>query len=173
MTARPRPRDLALPFALAALVLAGCQESPAPDDAPPLATEGSVARLVAAKEAIAGAHLPALDLHTMNRAEIRKLVGPAARCTFRYTAAGRPVAALATTADGRSVGGIKLNGSLVRLDAEEGDGRAVLEAGPIRLTLVEGGPGEAGEDDPATATAIFQVRDQLEVGYLGYLDCGE
>ena len=169
---------------LSLVVIAGlvsaCEENPAPDDVVNHPRAPEIARIVSAEEALAGAHLPALDPATMVGAEIRQAIGSGPRCDYRYTTAGRPVLALpGSPKQAEAAGVIKLNGNLVILSSVpdgslEKLGGFALAAGAIRMAVTP----DVGDDRQTTegvrrraATAIFEVGEELRVGYRGYLDC--
>jgi hypothetical protein len=161
--------------ALATALLIGCAESGAPDDARPHSPEP--ATVAAAAEALAGAHVPALDPASLNDAEIRKVIGSRPHCLFRYTSSGRPVAVAASIPDGSlDVGVVKLNGRLVPLKADHGvpglRGSFVLVSDPVRVTVQPylPAPAEPGEA-PVDAQMVFEVGQALRVGYAGYAEC--
>lgn len=161
------------------LVLSGaCSQNEAPDDGTSAAP--AVVRLKTAPQALEGAHVPTLDPHTLNDAEIRKLIGNRPHCSFRYTSTGKPVAVVGLDPDGKpAVGAVKFNGSLVALSPDPGpvpDSAAgfVLVADPVRLhirpdtkAVVPAAPGERLVE----AEMAFEVGQQLKVGYAGYLEC--
>lgn len=170
----------ALPLVLAAGLLAGCSEAESPDDKVDPVRADAIARVVPAEQALAGLHLPTLDLHTMPDAEIRKVVGAGPRCEFRYTTAGRGVLGISTEANGAAAGVVKLGGDLVSLAPQEGGkiapetGDLTMRADPISITL---SPDAAAPSAPREgvvrreASMVFEVGNELRVGYRGYLDC--
>ena len=178
-----RPRWACVVAALIPLLLAGCGESDAPDDAAQRTAAHPPAEIVGAEQALNGAYVPTLDPATMNDAEIRKAIGAGPRCVFRYTSSGGAVLAARTGPAGSvSAGAIKLNGNLVSLKSPEDESQAgraggfVLVAGPIRLTVApEAGdaPRRSGAFRRRTAQMTFEIGEKLTVGYLGYLDCAE
>jgi hypothetical protein len=160
--------------------LSGCGESDAPDDKIDPARAPEIVRIVSAEEALAGAVVAKLDPETMNDAELREGVGIEPRCEFRYTRAGRPVLAAGMKPNEPPARGIvKLNGSMIVLDAASPDGAAEpsgafrLVAGPIRIAVTPHGEPEEGRDGVLhrDATLVFEVDRSLRVGYRGYLDC--
>lgn len=172
-----RRARLALAAALA--LLSSCDGNDAPDDVVRHPRAEEAARLATAEEALANAVTATLDPHTMNDAEIRTTIGTGPRCVFRYTSAGKPVLAVAPQSEGQPLSGVvKLNGHLVRLEASADQpasgtpGRLRLAAGPIRFSVV---PLEAADSGDRTrrreADMVFEVGEELRVGYGGYLGC--
>ncbi|MBJ6125470.1 DUF6692 family protein [Microvirga splendida] len=176
----PAVRRHLLP-ALALGLLAGCGDSAAPDDVVNPIRMHDVARILPAEQALAGAHIPTLDPHTMNDAEIEKAIGTGSHCDFRYTSSGRPVLAFGVQPGGAPTRGVvKLNGSLVALtpaSATEGakaSGSLLLLADPVRISVAPDAPGEGEDREGARhreASMIFEIGQNLQVGYRGYLDC--
>lgn len=153
-------------------VLAGCDESDAPDDDLTAIRPPEIARIVAADEALTGAHIPTVDPASMTDAEIEKALGTGPHCEFRYTSAGKPVLAWKALADGSAEGVVKLNGYLVILRSAAGSGEVVLTAGDIRMIIapdeeIERPASERHEE----ATSIFELGSSLRVGYGGYYRC--
>lgn len=160
-------------------VLTGCSESGAPDDAPSNAPE--IATVKTAAQALEGAHVPTLDPGTLNDAQIGKVIGTRPRCTFRYTSSGRPVLVAGLKPDGSpELGLIKLNGSLVPLQpggaaTEIAPGGFLLVAEPVRLSVQpqpEAATSALAGGQRVEAEMVFEVGQDLRVGYGGYLDCG-
>lgn len=162
---------------LSAVLLSGCGQNEAPDDAPAPAPE--IVRVEPAAQALAGAHIRMLDLATMNDAEILKVVGPRPHCTFRYTGSGKPVLVAGLDAGGSpEVGVVKLNGKLVPLQPDRvatglKPGGFVLAAQPVRLRVQPDRPVEpgAGPGERTEAELLFEVGQELKVGYSGYFEC--
>lgn len=158
--------------------LAGCGQNDAPDDAASRAPE--VARVKAAAQALEGAHVPMLDPATMNDAEIRKVIGTGRHCTFRYTSTGKPVVAFRVD-QGASpmMGVVKFNGSLVALNPEpavvpDKAARLVLVADPVRLSVqpyAQTITSAKQNADKVEAEMVFEIGQELKVGYGGYLEC--
>jgi hypothetical protein len=165
----PVPPPPALGCGLAFLLIAGCSESRAPDDALDPAHGGGVARIRPAAEVLEGAHIPTLDPARLIDAEIAKALGPGPTCLFRYTRSGRPVIAVASGARERPADAvIKLNGDLVVLEAEATDAGTMLTADRISLSV---GPLEAGGGELRDAIAVLEIGDSLRAGYSGYSGC--
>jgi hypothetical protein len=172
-------RTFALILALAAL--SACSETDAPDDELHPVKGSEVARILPAKEALDGAHVPTLDPATLHEAEIRKALDPGPRCDFRYTTRGNPVLAFALQPGGEaSAGVVKLNGHLVVLGSAsgagttDGNGEFLLAADPVRMTVIPDGKVRVIERRNVRRTeanAFFEVGQSLRVGYRGYLDC--
>lgn len=134
-----------------------------------------VSRVVSAREALNGAHIPEVDPATMNYAEIARAIDSPAFCSFRYSSVGRPV--LAVTADPTESpvdGVIKLNGSLVLLDREASKESLVLRADEIRLSVIFTNARARVyrvADRPREAQLVFEIGQRLRTGYLGYYAC--
>ncbi|HEV7263602.1 MAG TPA: DUF6692 family protein [Falsiroseomonas sp.] len=163
-----RPWHLPL---IAVATLAACDEGAAPDDAVRSGHAPEVATILPAEEALANAPVAHLDPATMNGAEIRRAIGTGPRCAFHYTRAGNPVVAM--QAGAAPAGVVKLNGHLILLEAPDevgGDAAArslVLAAGPVRLQVIPPPRGAELHE----ATMLFEVGQDLTVGYRGYLGC--
>lgn len=165
-----------LALAVSAALLAACGQNPAPDDAPAPAPE--IVRVEPPAQALAGAHIPTLDPATVQDAEILKVVGARPHCTFRYTSAGKPVVVVGLGADGSTeVGVAKLNGKLVALEPDRAatglkPGGFALAADRLRLRVQ---PDQAvnvsGASQRVEAEMLFEVGQELKVGYGGYVAC--
>lgn len=158
--------------------LAACGQSEAPDDASSHAPE--IVRVKTAAQALEGAQVPTLDPSTMNGAEIRKVIGIGRHCIFRYTSTGKPVAVVGLDQSGNPATGVmKLNGSLVPLEPDTAATRnradgLVLIADPVRLSVqpIQQAAASADPDqDQVEAEMVFEVGQELTVGYGGYLEC--
>lgn len=156
-------------------LLAGCGEQPAPDDETHPVRAPEIARIVPAREAIAGAHIPTLDPATMVDAEIQNMLGPGAHCEFRYTSEGRPVLAARAPSDSDAPDGVvKLNGHLVPLTRTSAEPRSlVFVADKIRLTVTPDSGEQTGTARQREADVVFEVGDSLRAGYRGYYRCSE
>lgn len=162
---------------LSAALLAACGQNEAPDDAP--APSPEIVRVEPAAQALAGAHVRTLDPATMSDAEILKVVGPRPHCIFRYTGSGKPVLAAGVDAAGSpEIGVVKLNGKLVSLQPDRAatglkPGGFVLAADPVRLRVQPDRPVKpvAGPGERTEAELLFQVGQELTVGYGGYFEC--
>lgn len=162
---------------VSAAMLAACGQNEAPDDAP--APPPEIVRVEPAAQALAGAHVRTLDPATMSDAEILKVVGPRPHCIFRYTGSGKPVLVAGVDAASRpEIGVVKLNGKLVSLQPDRAatglePGGFVLAADPVRLRVQPDRPvkpsAEPGER--TEAELLFEVGQELTVGYGGYFDC--
>lgn len=165
-----------LAFLAAIGLLAGCENKDAPDDKTNPVRAPEIARVVPANEAIAGAHVPALDPMPMVGAEIRKVLGPVPYCEFRYTSEGRPVLAVSAASSGDLPdGAVKVNGELValkRISAAAG-APLVLAAGTIRVSVTPEGGQLAGDSRRREADVVFAIGDSLRAGYRGYYRCAE
>ena len=159
-------------------LLAGCGQSPKPDDAPSPAPE--TARVKTAAQALEGLHISTLDPSTMNDAEIRRVVESSRHCTFRYTSTGKPVVVAGVDQNGNPVTGvIKLSGGIIALQpdsgaAGKGSGGFALAADPVHVRLQldpQAAASAKSGKDQVEADMIFEVGQQLKVGYSGYLDC--
>lgn len=153
--------------------LAACGEEAAPDDVTDPVHAPEVARVAPASEAVGGANIATLDPATMVDAEISKVLGPGARCEFRYTSEGRPVLAASASAGGEAPAGVvKLNGRLVALQREGADAQSVvLRSDEVRLTVTPDGGAPLDDARRREANAIFEVGNNLRVGYRGYYRC--
>lgn len=165
---------------LALALFAGCGESEMPDDDLRSIKPPEIAPIVPASEALSGAHVPTLDPATMYEAEIRKALGSASRCEFRYTTRGKPVLAFTLHRNGEASGGVvKLNGNLIVLQSSLGAGASQRDelrfaSDPVRMAVTAVAGGRATEDGDVRrreAIAVFELGQSLSVGYRGYLDC--
>lgn len=168
----------AVGMALVLGLLAGCGQSDAPDDELQPVQATAVARVLPPEEVLEGANIPTLDPHTMVAAEVGRAIGDGPRCEFRYTGAGGPVLAVSAPGNGDAESGVlKLNGDLLLLEPAAGAGEIEgvrLAAGPIRATVTPDASDEPEELDGARrreADMIFEIGEQLRVGYRGFLDC--
>lgn len=166
-----------VPAAALAALLAACGQNAAPDDAP--APPPEIVRVEPAAQALAGAHVRTLDPATMNDAEVMKVVGPRPHCTFRYTGSGKPVLVAGLDAGGSpELGVVKLNGKLLSLQPDRAatglkPGGFVLAADPVRLRVQPDRPVKPGQAGERTeAELLFEVGQELKVGYGGYFECG-
>jgi hypothetical protein len=159
-------------------LLAACGQSEAPDDGPSHAPE--IVRVKTAAQALEGAHVPTIDPGTLNGAEIRKVIGDQPHCTFRYTSTGNPVVVAGMDQGGSpTTGVVKVNGSLVALkpDPAATPGKAggfVLMADPLRLSVQpysQAAASSKADEGQVEADMVFEVGQQLKVGYGGYLEC--
>lgn len=150
------------------LASAGTGEPRAPQPQP-------APRIVEARAALSGADFPSVDPHTMNDAEIGKVIGAGPFCAFRYTSTGSPVLAFSPQASGSRLSGIvKLNGSLVPLHGNARRDGIALFADEVRITLEledERGRRSAPAAQPIAAQMVFRVGERLRVGYDGYYAC--
>jgi hypothetical protein len=166
---------------LAVGLLSACGDNQAPDDALTAIKAPEITRIVPAKEALIGAHIPTLDPATMQEAEIRKALEAGPRCDFHYTTRGQPVLAIGLRPDGSTSGGVvKLNGSLIALSpasspaSSNGENGFSLAADPVRMTVTPDARVQVVERTNVRrreANATFEVGQSLRVGYRGYLDC--
>lgn len=159
-------------------LLAACGQNEAPDDAPSHAPE--IVHVKTAPQALEGAHLTTLDPSTMNGAEIRKVIETGRHCTFRYTSTGKPVVVIGIEQGGAPMAGVvKLNGSLVALKPDTSaphnkTGGFVLVADPVRVSMQPDPQATAStkpQDGRVEAEMVFEVGQDLKVGYGGYLEC--
>lgn len=163
--------------ALTVVVLAasaGCG-SEAPDDKlnPTRAQESP--RLVSAQEALDTVETSTLDPHTMNDAEIRKVLGKGRFCAFRYVSDGKPVLAWKRQAgESNAVAVVKLNGVLVRLHNNAAKSANEFVADAVRLIVTSSGANQTerrSAERPQEAKLVFEIDQQLRVGYGGYSVC--
>ncbi|MCF6369958.1 DUF6692 family protein [Rhizobium halophilum] len=158
-----------LPIALAALVaaatlLSACGDDVADDVLDPRSGH-QVATVVPASAAIANAVIGALDPATMVDAEMQKVLGGPATCSFHYTSFGQPVAALrADSNDEPASGVVKLNGHLIEMQTTRAEDSINMTAGDIRLAIAPQGDGEE-------AKMVFEIGQDMKVGYRGYYRC--
>jgi len=159
---------------IAFAALAGCGAE-APDDAVNPLLGKTSPKVVTLQEALSTSDIPTLDPHTMNDAEIGKVLGEGRFCAFRYTSEGKPVLAWKPpTVDGTPAAAVvKLNGVLVELQRNADAGGTRFGADALKMTVT---PEDAAEPDPSgsgprEAKLLFEIEQQLRVGYGGYLVC--
>lgn len=161
-------------FALA--FFAGCGESRAPDDKVNSPQPAAEVRIVPAGEALAGAQIATVDPATLHGAEIKRALEGDAGCIFRYTSTGKPVVAMRGDAGAAPKGVVKLNGKLVLLEAggaaaaQRGEGLR-LGANRVRVAITPDSRSTSRGAEPQEANMIFEVGEELRVGYRGYLQC--
>ena len=167
------------------LLLGGCAENTAPgndraaEDAPPSAA----ADLVPASKAVREAEVSAVYPETMTEKEVRKTVRGRI-CRFTYTGVGDPVLAVevpkAGAQPGRGV--MKLNGKLVELQGESGEGQdmlageTVMQADGLRAAVAPDQESTEAIDNAKQrreAALRFKVEGAEEVGFWGFYTCGE
>lgn len=163
-----------------ALLLSGCGD-PAPGEGVenPLMHEPMPA-IADMEDALQTPVILTVDLGTMHRADIERVLGAGPYCFFAYTAESPPVLALTNrdTETGRGV--IKIHGKLVELSDEEArdyqalSERAVLTTEGARVEIMLA---ERGENEPLqpgqqqVADAVFALDQGLHVGYRGWYSC--
>ncbi|HEV7346613.1 MAG TPA: hypothetical protein VGN60_13375 [Devosia sp.] len=170
-----RPWHAALLLPLSSLVLlAGCAQNDVPEAVISPATETAMPQLVSAAELIEAADVPTIDPHTLRYPMIEAVIGSGPFCAFHYTREGDPVLGISPgPLDGAPAGVVMLNGDLLALEAAPATLGLVLSAGAIRFTiLAEDGESATLAPSPLEeATMLFEVGDQLLVGYGGYYGC--
>ena len=158
-----------------ALTAAAACGSEAPDDKIKPIRADAVPYLVSAEEALDTSEIATIDPHTMNDAEISKVLGPGPFCAFRYVSDGKPVLAWKRRPTGSNAAAVvKVNGVLVGLQNESDMGSNVLTADTIRLTLSGNETRQSEPGDvvrPREAKLLLEISDQLRVGYGGYSVC--
>lgn len=161
------------PIWLACLLLTGCG-SEAPDDAVNAALGKNIPRVVTLQEALTTPDIPTLDPHSMNDAEIAKVLGAAPFCAFRYVSDGQPALAWTSSpVEGRAPAVLKLNGGLVALQHESGAGGMQFVADELHMQVTPDDAQESVRSDgrPQEAKLLFEIGQELRVGYGGYLVC--
>jgi hypothetical protein len=158
-----------------ALAAAAACSSEAPDDKINPVRADAVPYLVSAQEALDTSEIATIDPHTMNDAEVSKILGSGPFCAFRYVSDGKPVLAWKRQSNGsKEVAVVKLNGVLVGLQNEADAGSNVFTADTIRLTVSGSETRQSDSDSiahPGEAKLLFEISDQLRVGYSGYSVC--
>lgn len=146
----------------------------------PLAKE-PMPKIVSATEAIESPDIPAIDPATMDESEIEQVVPPGPHCSFAYTAAGSPVFAAGIGPGATAQGVIKLHGRLVELtaqgvkDLDALAAGAVFTAGPVQFDVkpeMKEGHTQDGKQR-WLAEAHFTLRNELNVGYVGWYTCND
>lgn len=159
-------------FVLAAA--AGCGGGLPADELTPIRAP-QVPRVVAAQEALDTAEVATLDPHTMNNAEIGKVLGEGPFCAFRYVSYGKPVLAWKRQpGESGAAAVVKLNGLLVRLLSETSQDPDEFAADAVRLRLKPSATSAAEHGNaarPQETQLVFEIDRELRVGYGGYSDC--
>lgn len=157
-----------------ALILSGCG-SDAPDDELKPVRAQDIPRVVSGQEALDTSAISTLDPHTMNDAEINKVLGQGPFCAFRYVSDGKPVLAWKPQPEeSSSAAVVKLNGVLVGLHNTVIDGSNHFVADSIRLTLMAADANQTEAwraEHPRESKLLFEIEQQLRVGYGGYSVC--
>ena len=159
--------------------LISAQEQAGPDRSADTA-EHPVPRVVPASVAITSAEIATIDLAELEQAEVDKVLGGGPRCGFHYSRSAGPVAATetGTAGSGSGRGVVKLHGRLVALEAGTASPMSaagfVLSAPGVSVTI------EPQSEDAAAdagrwreANAVLHLDSGLEVGYGGFLRCGQ
>lgn len=152
---------------------AGCGSESPDDQMNPLRGQ-DIPRLVSAQEALGTSEIATIDPHTMNDAEISKVLGEGPFCAFRYVSDGNPVLAWKRQSNGSSVAVVKINGVLVGLRPESTKNANAFVADAIRLTLLPEDTQQNEASDvgrPRKAKLLFEIDQQLRIGYGGYSVC--
>ncbi|MCD7060864.1 DUF6692 family protein [Pelagibacterium xiamenense] len=129
---------------------------------------------VPASEALAGANIAQVDPAKLSDAELARHLGDGPRCAFRYTSESAPAFAHSSDPENAGTSGlVKLNGALVALEPSENreDSTLRFEDGAVRVTISAADQArglDAGRND---ATMIFEIGEDLRVGYGGYYAC--
>jgi hypothetical protein len=172
MQAHPNRIITVILIAIISVGLPACSRSDVPDDMIDPALGFQQPRVIPATEMLPDANIPALDPHTMADAHIEEVIGAGPRCTFHYTSTGDPVLGISQSPIlGATAGVVMLNGDLIPLEAGVSQDGAIVALGadPIRFTIF---PVEASEvNGKEQARLIFEIVDQLRVGYRGYYGC--
>ena len=159
---------------IALTAAAGCG-SEEPDDIINPVRADDAPRVVSAREALDTSEIATIDPHTMNDAEISKVLGEGPFCAFRYVSDGNPVLAWKRQSNESSAAAVvKINGVLVGLQPESTKNVNAFVAEAIRMTLLpdDTQQGEAGNvERPREAKLLLEIDQQLRVGYGGYSVC--
>lgn len=159
---------------VALAALAGCG-SEAPDDVVSPIRDLTIPRVVSVQKALNTSEIPTLDPHTMNDAEVSKVLGEGSFCAFLYVSDGKPVVAWKPQqAEAAAKAVVKLNGVLVELQRNADASATQFVADELRLTLTSPDSNERGRSHsqrPQEAKLLFEVGQRLRVGYGGYSVC--
>ena len=169
-------QDRMFQLAAGALVvlLAGCAQNIAPGEDPDAALGKSPAQVTPAAEMLAGADIATLDPHTLQADEIERVIGSGAHCAFRYTSSGGPVLAYRQAAGADEAAGVvMLNGELIALETDPAAENVMVALGADRLHFALAPDGDAAGSVPTEATLVFEVGEDMRVGYRGYHTCPE
>lgn len=152
--------------------LADRDDGGAPDDAIDPALGDEPAEFMTAEAALEGAEVAGLDPATLDDVQIKEGLAGTRRCVFRYTSEGDPVFALDPDADGEEAGLLKVNGALIRMAlASSSEEMLTYEAGDVGITLTSEQQAQGPDADQREATMIFEIGNELRVGYGGYYRC--
>ena len=128
---------------------------------------------MSAGEAARRAELATTDLESLTDAELQRMLGAGPVCRFAYAPHEAPVAAATAPGAAASRGAIKLHGRLVpmsvRYETSAGSGFE-LSSEDVRVSAAayEGTAGNGVRE----AEARLRIGDDLEVGYVGFYECG-
>lgn len=156
-----------------AVAVAGCGSDAADDELTPMRS-ADIPHVVSAQQAISTAYVPGIDPQTMNDAEVTKVLGEGAFCAFRYVSDGKPILAWKQPTKGEGTAVVKLNGLLVELERQKGQGAARFTADEIVMSVTSTeapAAKSANSSRPTQATLTFEIRQKLRVGYGGYTVC--
>lgn len=167
--------------ALGATFLAGCGD-PAQGEAPKQSMmQGPSPEVVSAQEAVTSPDIPAIDPQTIETAEIKKVLGDAPYCAYRYTAESPPILAISNAAQSEGYRAVaKIHGRLVELTSKQSPGYESLKEGLVfraeglEMRVASSQEGEieaAGSGELVKAELHFSLQHGLNVGYLGWYEC--
>lgn len=136
--------------------------------------------VVPASEAIASPDIPSIDLYSMAEAQYEKVIPEGSRCTFSYSAAGRPVLAAAVGAD-NARGAVMIHGRLVELAAQANTFDRLAEggtftSGTLSVQVIPEPEGETHRERGKIrreADALLVIDQGLQVGYTGWYTCND
>lgn len=152
------------------------------DEASALDEAEAQPRLVPAAEAIRTANIATIDLAELDEAEVERVLGRTAYCSFSYGGDGAPVLAATIPAAGedRGRGVVKIHGRLVEMQAlyhspqQPSTSGLSLVAEGMQVTVEPPGgegAGTAGGSRRYETNAHLQLDAGLKVGYRGSYAC--
>ncbi len=141
-----------------------------------------VAEIGTVSEALSAPTIAALDPAPLHPAEADNVLEPGPGCQFSRTAEGEPILIVRAPAgeSGLAQGVMKLNGTLVPLEATEAGGIESLVAGTVMAAdgvrmSVRRSPDEGailgGILQRSNAELVFELEQGLTVGYRGFYTC--
>ncbi len=152
------------------------------DEVDVLDEAGTQLRLVPAVEAVNSADIPTTDLAELDEAEVERVLGSSAYCSFSYGGNAGPVLAATIPAAGEGIGKgvVKIHGRLVEMQAmyqsaQDPSASALsLTADGVRIAVeAQGGESVITADGERMreTNAHLQLDAGLTVGYRGFHGC--
>ncbi|MAM88311.1 MAG: hypothetical protein CME36_13490 [unclassified Hahellaceae] len=162
----------------ATLLMSAC-DNPAPGEGMPKPlAQGPMPEVVSVTEALQSPDLTTVDPGLLHQAEVDKVLPPSGlRCSFAYTAEGRPVLTAALLPESQQAKAVmKLHGRLVVVSTQDMHGPdslangAAFSAEGLRATVR---PERKASSKHRVADMTFELDQGLLVGYRGWYSCDE